>query len=196
MEIKGSTPEAMSFDSDKKPKGKKISQLDRCCALTTKSTHERNYVAVLCRLPAAETVNITKPSSVTETSVDKVRQCVDRTGDTSVSPFLKKKKKRAEWPHQQFARCRETQHCRAPLQLPRAHCDGAEAGARAPARINSCAPGSNKRVKGRRDARRIKNKGICLMLNCIITLIVERAGLHCQINQTSTHKGNEEVKPH
>lgn len=39
----------------KKRKGKKISQLDRCCALTTKSTHERNYVAVLCRLPAAET---------------------------------------------------------------------------------------------------------------------------------------------
>lgn len=27
---------------------------------------------------------------MTETSVDKVRQCVDRTGDTSVSPFLKK----------------------------------------------------------------------------------------------------------
>lgn len=56
-EIKGSTPEAMSFDSDKKKKskGKKISLLDRCCALTTKSTHERNYVAVPCRLPAAET---------------------------------------------------------------------------------------------------------------------------------------------
>lgn len=73
----------------KNPKGRRfrswIDAVHSQLKVHMRETTSRSSAAFLPRK-----LNITKPSSVTETSVDKVRQCVDRTGDTSVSPFFKK----------------------------------------------------------------------------------------------------------
>lgn len=81
------------FRQKKNPKGRRfrswIDAVRSQLKVHMRETTSRSSAAFLPRK-----LNITKPSSVTETSVDKVRQCVDRTGDTSVSPFFKKNKKK------------------------------------------------------------------------------------------------------
>lgn len=73
--VKGSTPEAMSFDSNKKktPKGRRFrSWIDAVRSQLKVHMRETTSRSSAAFLPWK--LNITKPSSVTETSVDKVRR--------------------------------------------------------------------------------------------------------------------------